>query len=660
MNGRARCASMPTPRHTRPSFPGCWVVVLLLLGLRMPAFAVAKPPSNENVEYRIRAQYDPAQRQIDAQQVLRWTNRTAQPTSELQLHLYLNAFANSRSSFLRGRQGWKEWIEKDPEAWGFITMSRVRAGGEDLSGRIQFIHPDDNNADDRTVAQLLLPAAVVPGASIELEIDFQARLPRLLARSGHAGPFAMVAQWFPKLGIFEEGRWVCHQYHPDSEFFAGFGTYDVTLTVPLDGVVGASGVLRDERVNADGTRTLHFVAERVHDFAWAIDPRFRVFERRIDGVNVRLLLQPWHVRQANRHFAAANAALSWHGEHIGPYPYPQLTIIDPGPGGEAAAGMEYPTLITAGTRWWMPAWLRLPEVVVAHELGHQYWYGIVASNEAEEAWLDEGVNSYVEGLVMDAAYGPASYADFLGLRVDAVAMLRLEYLRAPSHDPLTRRSWEYLDSRSYHAISYAKAALLLHTLNNTLGDGAVPRALRTYFERWRFGHPRGTDLWTALAQVSGERLDVWQPQLVSGTEVLDYAVTRVRAEKDSGFAGHRLAGNTVGEVVVPDEEGEGRYRSEVVVERIGEIRMPVSVEITFDDGSRVTEHWDGDARWKRFEYSGPQRVEWAVVDPQRKLVLDLNWLNNSRMRSGGTRGLIRVASSLGFWMQNLVHLLSGL
>jgi hypothetical protein len=650
---------MPPLRYRRALSHCCGVLAALAVGLS-PGLAVDKPPAKESLTYRIRAQYDPQQKQITAHEVIHWTNRTAQPTSELQLHLYLNAFANNRSSFLRGERGWKEWSEKDPEAWGYITMSRVSAGKEDLTGRVQFIHPDDNNAEDRTVAQVLLPVALVPGDSIELEIDFEARLPRLLARTGHAGAFAMVAQWFPKLGVFEDGRWVCHQYHADSEFYAEFGEYDVTLTVPIEGVVGATGELRDERVNADGTRTLRFVAQKVHDFAWVIDPRFRVFERQVDGVNIRLLMQPWHARQAERHLAAASTALAWYGEHIGAYPYGQLTIVDPGPGGDAAGGMEYPMLITSGTRWWIPRWLRLPEAVVVHEIGHQYWYGMVANNEAEEAWLDEGVNSYTEGLIMDAAYGPASYGELFGLKLDALAMQRLEYLRAPAQDPLTRRAWEYLDSRSYHAISYAKTALLLRTLDNTLEDRAVLRALRSYFERWRFGHPRGTDLWSVLGQESGARIDVWHPQLVNGTEVLDYAVTRVRAERDPGFAGHRVDVDEAGEAQVQSEDGERRYRSEVVVERLGGIRMPVAVEITFEDGSKLVEHWDGETPWKRFEYTGAQRVEWAVVDPERKLVLDINWLNNSRMRSGGTRGLIRIASGLGFWMQNLVHVLSGL
>src|SRR5262249_57390475 len=165
----------------------------------------------------------------------------------------------------------------------------------------------------------------------------------------------------------------------------------------------------------------------------------------------------------------AAAALQRYREWIGPYPYPLLTIVDPGPGGSRAGGMEYPTLITVGTAWWLPRGLRLPEIVTVHEFGHQYWYGMVASNEFEEAWLDEGINSYVEGRIMDDAYGAASYVDLFGLRFSSRTLQRLRYLANAQHDPLTRPAWQFLDRASYSAVTYAKTALVLDTLEGLVG-----------------------------------------------------------------------------------------------------------------------------------------------------------------------------------------------
>jgi hypothetical protein len=625
--------------------------------------AAVHPPAHARdvANYTITAAYDADRHSLTAHEVLTWYNPTRQTATHLYFHLYLNAFANSDSSFMRELgPRWREWLRRHPDGWGYIEITSLHVGSSDLSSRLAFVHPDDDNIDDRTVVRLALDAPVPPHGTVDVEIDFVARLPKIVARAGYAGPFAMVAQWFPKIGVFQEGAWNCHQYHLNSEFFADFGAYDVTLTVPGAAVVGATGLLQSEHDNADGTRTVRYGANDVHDFAWTIDPRFRVFTQDVDGITVRLLLQPNHVDQVTRHLNAARVAIQTYREWIGAYPYPQLTIVDPGPGARRAGGMEYPTLITVGTAWWMPDWLRLPEVVTVHEFGHQYWYGMVASNEFEEAWLDEGVNSYFEGRIMDAAFGAASYADILGLHVSSVPVQRLRYLQAATHDPMVRPAWGFLDSSSYAAISYAKTALALDTLGGYLGEATLRAGLRAYFERWRFHHPRGEDLLEALNQASGQDLGWYFDEVVRGTDILDYAVTRVTAEPLEGFAGYRFTDGRPGEATPPETPAEQWYRSEVVVERLGGVVMPVTLQVVFDDGTNASESWDGRDRWKRFEYRGNQRVEWAVVDPGDTMPLDYDRLNNSRMRDAGTRGMVRIVTRLAFWFQNLLVLLSGL
>ena len=638
------------------------VSIVIGLAATLVTVHVSRTSALENAaphiaDYEIQATYDAATHTVSGHEVLTWRNTTSESAVELYFHLYLNAFANNRSSFIRAvGERWADWLERHPHGWGYTVVKAFRIGGADLTDRMRFVHADDDNMDDRTVFRVPLPAPLPAGGVIEVEIDFVTKLPKLVARSGYAGPFAFVAQWFPKIGVYEDGHWNCHQYHLTTEFFADFGSYDVTLTVPREGVVGATGILQDTR--ADGTsKTLHFIADRVHDFAWTIDPRFQVVEQSADGTALRLLVQPNHRVQAERYLAAAREALQRYREWIGPYPYPQLTIVDPGPGGWAAGGMEYPTLITVGTAWWMPRGLRVPEFVTVHEFGHQYWYGMVASNEAEAAWLDEGINSYVEGRMMDALYGPGSYVDLFGLRFDGTAMHRLQYLRAPQYDPLARPAWQFLDRSSYAAISYSKTALLLETLRVYVGDEAMQRALPAYFQRWRFRHPRGEDFLASLEEAVGQDLNWYFDQVVPETGVLDYAVLDARAERLRGNGGFTFAGPGVREEVLPQEPPEPQYHNEVVVQRVGSVVLPVDVHITFDDGSVSHEHWDGRDRWKRFEYTGPQRVEWAVIDT---LPLDVNWINNSRMRAAGTRGLVRIAGRWGFWFQNLVYVLTGL
>ena len=219
----------------------------------------------------------------------------------------------------------------------------------------------------------------------------------------------MIGQWFPKVGVWWKNAWNCHQFHADSEFFADFGTFDVNLTVPQNEILGAGGDLVSSVNNSDGTKSAKFHSEDVHDFSWTASPDYTVIEDSWTGsagpVKLHLLMSPGHMASAPRYMQALKGTLAWYDKNIGPYPYDRVTTVDPPHGAFNAGGMEYPTLITAGTNWYMPKGVLAPEDVVNHEFGHQYWYGMVATNEFEEAWLDEGINSYVEAKSMAAIYG---------------------------------------------------------------------------------------------------------------------------------------------------------------------------------------------------------------------------------------------------------------
>src|SRR4030095_10220221 len=178
----------------------------------------------------------------------------------------------------------------EPGQWGWIDVNEMKiAGGEDLTKKIEFIHPDDDNADDPTVMRVALSKPLRPGEQLVLDIKFTAKLPRVFARTGYWGQFALVAQWFPKIGVWEEvgerrrtvAGWNCHQFHANSEFYADFGNYDVTMTVPAiyKGKAGATGRQQSERVNQDGTVTYQFTQDSVHDFAWTLDPQYVVVKR---------------------------------------------------------------------------------------------------------------------------------------------------------------------------------------------------------------------------------------------------------------------------------------------------------------------------------------------------------------------------------------------
>jgi hypothetical protein len=633
-------------------------LLALVAALSAVAPAAAAPAGRPRAErvasYRIEARLDPDARTVEGRQTLVWRNATGDAAAAVCLHLYLNAFANNRTTFLdEEAAAVEEWARRHPEEWGGLDVDEILIGGDDRTGALEFIRPDDGNPHDRSLARLPLPQPVAPGATVEIKFEFTARLPRLYARAGHAAPFFFAGQWFPKIGVFRDGEWNCHQYAATTEFFADFGRYDVVLTVPRDFVVGHTGVVVAERENGDGTKTIEMSAEDVHDFAWAADPRFVAIEETLGGVRVRLLLQPHHEFQAERHLRALRAAIERYEAWFGPYPYPVLTVVDPGPGAFAAGGMEYPMLITGGTTWWMPEGLRWPELVMVHEYGHQYWYAVVANDEVREAWLDEGLNSYVEGLVMDEEYGArASYVDWFGLRVDATALHRYRYLRAPAFDAIATPAHRVLDGSSYTSTAYAKTALALVTLERLLGGHRLRDALGEYYREWSYRHPTGADFRRAMERSSGENLERFFRQTFEETGLLDYAVARLDVREEAP-----LRGRGVGP---PSDDGTpARHRVEVVVERRGEVRLPVDVLVVFEDGSEMRRSWSGEERWHRIEVTSTEKAAYAVVDPEGKLVLDADFSNNSRMRSAGTRGIIRLAGHAGLWLQGLLHVVTG-
>jgi len=645
--------------RVRASTPGRCASALLALAV---AGAAARPSAAAELaprvaSYAIDVTLDADARALSGTAVLRWRNPSRTPVDELYLHLYLNAFANNRTSLMTGmREEAEKFLSRHADPWGRIDLVGIHIGERDVGGDLEFVSPDDGNPNDHTLARLPLARPVRPGETLEVRFDFAARLPRLFMRGGHAAPFFFVSQWFPKVAVFKDGRWRAHQYHAESEFFADFGTYDVRLTVPASYVLGFTGEQREERDNGDGTKTVLVHAEDVHDFAWTADPRFRVIDEHIDDVRVRLLLQPQHLAQAPRFLDALRAAMTRYADWFGPYPYPVLTLVDPGPGGFGAAGMEYPMLITVGTAWWMPSGLRLPEVLTVHEFGHQYWYGMVANDEVNEAWLDEGINSYVEGVIMDETYGADhSYVDLFDIGIGAVPLERFRYLAAGNSDPVDSPSFRMLDRDSYRSTVYAKAALVLRTLDAMLGDARLRDALRAYFEAWRFKHPTSRDWRTLVDDRAEEDLAPLFSQLLDGVGVVDYAVARIDV-------------NEVPALRPALDEGTGaapaaetpRYRTEVVIERRGEVRMPVDIVVTFDDGSQTREVWDGIDRWYRIDITSTHQGAIAVVDPDDKLPLDVNRLNNSRMRTPATRGVIRLAGRWGLWLQGALLALSGL
>ncbi|MGH9714161.1 MAG: M1 family metallopeptidase [Candidatus Acidiferrales bacterium] len=599
------------------------------------------------VAYNINAKLDLAKKIITATQTLTYHNLTGQPQQTFPFHMYLNAF-QPQSTWVAELNRDHPGGEWKPESFGSITVDRIAVTGMgDVTSKMQFVHPDDDNAADRTVMQVTLPKPVPPGADVQFVMTFTDKLPQVVARTGYIRDFFMVGQWFPKVGVWWNGGWNCHQFHFSTEFFADFGTFDVKITLPQNEIVGAGGELLSSENNSDGTKTLEFHSEDVHDFSWAASPNFQLIEDSWTGsagpVKIHLLMSPGNMASAPRYLQSLKGALRLFDEWIGPYPYGRITVVDPPHGGLEAGGMEYPTLVTADTTWYMPKSVYLPEVTVVHEFGHQYWYGMVATNEFEDAWLDEGINTYTESKIMDALYGKdtsllnARFATLGETGDHRAGILTPGYLRWPDTDPITRFGWRFYNDSAYGTVTYSKTALVLTTLEKIIGEETMHRALHTYFMRYRFTHPTGEDFLKTIEEVSGRDLRWYFNQAIFGTNILDYEIASAHSDsldsepsKDSGA-----------------KSGPEIYRTIVAVRRKGDFIFPVDVAIKFDDGKSQLEHWDGRDRWVRYAYDRPAQLVSAEIDPEHKVPLDLNLYNNSFVVKEDKRAINKLSHT---WM----------
>lgn len=611
-----------------------------LEGLSIPNTTLAinssTPMSQRVVHYEIDGKYDAAKHTVDATEVLTYHNLTGQALDHFPFHLYQNAFQPKatfvRDSKLMGSRdtSYAKWEDKYYGSEEIKSVEVVEQG--DLTSQLQYIAPDDGNKDDKTVVDLHVAKPIAPGAFVQFKIAFQTKFPETQERSGWKRDFVLGGQWFPKVGVWWHGAWNCHQYHNTTEFFADFGVYDVKLTVPQYEIVGASGLQVDEKSNPDNTKTVTYHGDDIHDFAWTASPRYKVregvYQSQMGPIKLRFLMQPAHWSQADRHEKIVRETLDRFEKWYGPYPYKTLTVVDPEPD-SAAGGMEYPTFITGATSWFAPEGLHFVELVVEHEFGHQYWYGMVATNEFEDAWMDEGINSYTEVKVLDSILGKdTSVIGMAGASVGESEGQRLGYASVADRDPIAQKAYDYLDSNSYAGITYGKTASVLLTLEGIIGEDTMAKAMHTYFMRYRFTHPTKEDFLKTIEEVSGKDLRWYFNQAVYGSPVMDYEVTNVNSFPVNWYEQEKDKKDKK-----KDTKDDTVYQSYVTLHRKEDFVMPVEVEIVFRDSKnnveKIREHWDGQSRWTRFSYQKKAKVVSAELDPDHTVQIDRNNFNNS-------------------------------
>lgn len=468
----------------------------------------------QGVSYRIEAVQDDDTDVLVGHARLRYANRAPRPIERLYFHQYLNAFRPdsdwARYDLRFGRRTFQD-LGPDDHAFERITSFRIDGRAVDV------VHPF---APDSTVFYVRLAAPLAPGDSLVADMAWTARLATEPRRQGREGRHYNWAHWYPRIAVYGRDGWEYRTHIRPGELNGEFGRYDVTLDIPADQVVGATGVpvegdpgwasaaipgsapplyLRDhygarpaealgllERATLQARKRVRWRAEDVHNFAWSTSPDYLYRGGRWAGKPIHLLWQPTSPRwDSERVMAQQKEALDWLVELFGEYAWPQITVTDRVEGGATEFPMLY---MTSGG-------------AVVHETMHMVAHGILANNEWREGWLDEGMASFLSNWFREAR-GEDPEVVWARAR-DVVARMDA----AGRSQPVGLPAAEFSSFEVYQTMTYMKASLMFRALRDLLGEETFRAALREYYDRFRFRQVTGVDFRNVMEQASGLELD---------------------------------------------------------------------------------------------------------------------------------------------------------
>ena len=639
----------------RPKLPPATPTPLPAADGKPALLAGAPAPLSPRVaSYALKAKLDTSAHKLSGQETLHWKNNGQAPVDSVPLHLYMNAFKNETSVFMRESHGQHRSVRKEKNSWGWIDVSSiVVAGGAE-------VRPGAKFGEDETTLEVPLGRSVAPGEELVLDIRFEIQLPEVFARTGYKDAFHMIGQWFPKIGVLtiDDGaqRWHCDTFHLNSEFFADFGNYEVELDVPDDVVVAATGVLTAARDLGGGRRLLTYHAEDVHDFAWMADPYMKVLSGHAKSsygdVEVRIYYRPSQEDYASRHLEAAVRTIETFGRLFVPYPWAIMSVIDPPMNAAGSAGgMEYPTLVTTAADIDSRR-LFLAEEVTVHEVGHNWFQGMLASNEVDEAFLDEGLNEYSDGLVLDPWLGAHTSAVDTGyLRMGYYEAERVRTDPDTMVSPIATPSYRFAPGE-YSEATYSKTLMVMKALEAIAGHDQVLSAMGAYAKANAFRHPTRADFFAALKTgLGGDYAWFYEPAFLAAGGV-DFRVEQILNHPRHPPAGVFGEGDARKTVKLDEDKKTDAWSSEVTVVNVGKLIAPADVLVTFDDGETVTEHWDGKGGFHTYVFERASEVVGAEIDPEGKITVEHERLKNGEgpKRFGPS---LRAAARTGFWEQTL-------
>ena len=602
--------------------------------------------------YNFNLDFDPSSKILKVKERMIWINNTNFPTDKIYLHLYANAYKNNKTFF-------SSYYKLDREEITSIEFNSILYNDNPIKLNYQF---KDGNINDSTVAFIRLSQNLLRGDSAVIEFEYQLRVPKSVKRFGYATGrnFSFISQWFPKAGVFQNGKWICEPYFPWLNFFSDFGNYKVQINVPKNFIVGATGSLLKED-SSSHSRTFSFNQNGVHDFAFFVTDEILYKKeeyKRKDGtiITVNLFVQTEREKYIWRYKDAVKNSLEFFENNIGVYPYQSITLVDV-PRTSAVGGMEYPGIFTVSAELFSPHGTMQPEYLVIHEFTHQFFQGLIANNEVYEAWLDEGFASYIATKIVYKYYGGgfasfkvASHVPVFGLNflmyreipiiytlVDIKVPEGLtssnSYYRNLTIGTLADTSYKLPTRLSYAVNSYSKPELVLLSLERYIGYKNMMDLLKEYFNRYKFKHPTSLDFINLVKEREGNKLSWFFREFYYNARVHDYAITAI----------NRI--------------GENEY--EVLAERLREGFFENDIAL-YTAKDTLFQKWTENVRYKVFKFQTNNEVLAAEIDPYRKNMLDINFANNSYTVNSKYWASISISLRWFFWIQNALMILGSI
>lgn len=544
-------------------------LAFIVLGMSVASFAQSRPYFQQDVKFKIDVKLDDERNMLYGNEELVYTNNSPEALNEIYMHIWPNAYKNRNTALAKQLARNRNFVL-------FTTLAENKGYIDSLDFKINGVKAtwefDGENID---ICKLILASPLQPGQSITITTPFRVKIPSgSISRLGHIGQSFQITQWYPKPAVYDRNGWHQMPYLTQGEFYSEFGSYDVSITLPKNYIIGATGdcqtpsevefmneqasmgMEKVAKASIDVTslsadlnefpasskewKTVRYTQSRVHDFGWFADKRWIVLKGNVETpanknqVTTWALFTPESANLWAKSSEYLHDAIYYYSLWNGDYPYNQVTAVDGTI--SAGGGMEYPNVTVIGS----VGSERSLETVIMHEVGHNWFYGILGSNERDNAWMDEGLNSFNEDRYMDTKYPNASLGAAIGIGgldkklglsdFSQRSLSELSYLISASQNldqPLQCHSDNFTEI-NYGGIVYKKTALLFYYLKGYLGEPLFDQCMHNYFEKWKFKHPQPEDLQAVFEETTGQKLDWFFNELIKTTDKIDFSITRIK------------------------------------------------------------------------------------------------------------------------------------